>query len=50
MRVAMVGRILAGCLMLVMLAGTAALLSACNTVHGLGEDIQKSSDTVKKAL
>ena len=46
----MVGRILAGCLALAVLTGTAALLSACNTVHGLGQDIENSSDTVKKAL
>jgi predicted small secreted protein len=39
-----------GCLALLLLLGAGAMLSACNTVHGMGEDLQNTSDTVKKAL
>lgn len=43
-------KLVAGLLAMVLVTGAAALLSACNTVHGLGQDIENSSDTVKKAL
>lgn len=39
-----------GVLALLLLTGMAALLSACNTVHGMGQDIENASDAVKKAL
>ena len=37
-------------LSLFLLTSAGAILSACNTVHGAGEDIEHSSDTVKKVL
>ena len=43
-------KLMAGLLAMLLLTGAAALLSACNTIHGLGQDIQNASDTVKKAL
>jgi len=33
-----------------LLTGAAAMLSACHTVHGAGEDLEHGSDDVKKAL
>jgi len=31
-------------------AGAALALSACNTVSGVGEDLQEASDNVKEAI
>lgn len=39
-----------GMLLLVLLAGAASLLSACNTVHGAGQDLEQGSDAVKNKL
>jgi predicted small secreted protein len=33
-----------------LLTSAGFILSACNTVHGAGEDIERGSDAVKKAL
>jgi predicted small secreted protein len=38
------------CCALMLLAGAGAVLSACNTVHGMGQDIENSADAVRKAL
>jgi predicted small secreted protein len=35
---------------LLFLAGAGALMSGCNTVHGVGEDLESGSNAVKKAL
>ena len=37
-------------LSLFLLMSAGAILSACNTVHGAGEDLEHSSNAVKKAL
>jgi predicted small secreted protein len=37
-------------LSLFLLTSAGAILSACNTVHGAGEDLEHGSDDVKKAL
>jgi predicted small secreted protein len=37
-------------LSLLLLASAGAILSACNTFHGAGEDLEQGSDSVKKAL
>lgn len=41
-------RLVRGLLAVILLTVAGALLSACNTVHGLGQDIQDASDAVKK--
>ncbi|HXQ53758.1 MAG TPA: entericidin EcnAB [Stellaceae bacterium] len=43
-------KLVTGVLALFFLTGAAALLSACNTVHGMGQDIENLSDAVKKAI
>jgi len=37
-------------LSLFLLTSAGTLLSACNTVHGAGEDMEKSSDKVKSKM
>lgn len=36
-------------LILILLAG-AALLAGCNTVHGIGRDIEKGGEAIQKAV
>jgi predicted small secreted protein len=43
-------RLVSGFLAVMLLAGAGALLGACNTMHGLGQDIQDASDAVKNAF
>ena len=43
-------RVASGLIALFLLAGAGALLSACKTVHGMGQDIENASDAVKKAF
>ena len=37
-------------LMVIVLAGVAVSLSACNTVKGMGTDLTKASDAVQKKM
>lgn len=37
-------------LSLTLLSGGVALLSACSTVHGAGEDLEHSSNAVRKSM
>lgn len=39
-----------GAILLVASAIVAIAMSACNTVSGVGKDLQESSDSVKKAM
>ena len=50
MRMAMRRKLASVFLVAALLTGAATLLGACNTVHGVGQDIENSSDAVKKAL
>jgi predicted small secreted protein len=36
-------------LLIVALSFSLGLLSACNTIHGLGQDIQKAGSTIEDA-
>lgn len=37
-------------LVITMLTGLGTLLSACNTIHGMGQDIESASDAIKSHL
>jgi predicted small secreted protein len=37
-------------LTMLLITGAVALLSACSTVHGAGDDLERGSDDVRKAL
>jgi predicted small secreted protein len=43
-------RSLVRALLALMLFAGAATLGACNTVHGMGQDIENGADAVKKAF
>ena len=40
-------RLVSGFLAIALLTAAGALLSACNTFHGMGQDIEDASDSVK---